>query len=168
MLTGLWLCPLSIAGAEETGPEFNFVEGKAWKEQNIELPAYPDAKHYVEVPLQLAGSGLEMFIDEPSLAVGKDGVTRYILMLRSSTGTENLFYEGIRCTTQEWRSYAYGTTAGEWQLLGETPWQTIRNLGVERYRMSLYHYYLCDPISGPLSPRKALDRVRYGAPGTRE
>lgn len=168
MLASLWLYPLPAAVAEENGPEFNFVEGKAWKEQHIELPAYPDGQHYVEVPLQLAGSDLEMFIDESSLTVGADGVTRYILMLRSPTGTENLFYEGIRCSTQEWRSYAYGTNAGAWQTLGDTPWQAIRNLGVERYRMSLYRYYLCDPVTGPLSPRKALDRIRYGAPGTRE
>lgn len=168
LLIGLWLGHWPAAIAEENGPEFNFVEGPAWKEQNIELPAYPDAKHYVEVPLQLAGSDLEMFIDESSLTVGADGVTRYILMLRSPTGTENLFYEGIRCSTQEWRSYAYGTNAGAWQTLGDTPWRAIRNLGVERYRMSLYRYYLCDPVTGPLSPRKALDRIRYGAPGTRE
>ncbi|MBU1190234.1 MAG: CNP1-like family protein [Gammaproteobacteria bacterium] len=168
LLIGLWFCQAPLVVAEESGPEFNFVEGPAWKEQDVVLPAYPDGRQYVEVPLQLAGSDLRMFIQEPSLAVGADGVTRYVLMLRSPSGTENLFYEGIRCTKKEWRSYAYGTSAGEWQALGDTPWQPIRDLGVERYRMTLYRYYLCDPISGPLSPRKALDRIRYGAPGTRE
>lgn len=167
-LIGLWLYQAPAAVADENGPEFNFVEGPAWKEQDIVLPAYPDGQNLVEVPLQLAGSDLRMFIQEPSLVVGADGVTRYVLMLRSPSGTENLFYEGIRCTKQQWRSYAYGTSTGEWQALGDTPWQLIHNLGTERYRMSLYRYYFCDPISGPLSPRKALDRIRYGAPSTRE
>lgn len=168
LLIGLWFCQAPLVVAEESGPEFNFVEGPAWKEQDVSLPAYPDGQQYVEVPLQLAGSDLRMFIQEPSLAVGADGVTRYVLMLRSPSGTENLFYEGIRCAKKEWRGYAYGTSAGEWQALGDTPWQLIRDLGVERYRMTLYRYYFCDPISGPLSPRKALGRIRYGAPSTRE
>ena len=164
ILIGLWLGQAAIA--EENGPDFNFVEGPAWKEQSVVLPAYPDGQHYVEVPLQLAGSDMQMFVDAPSLMVGEDRVTRYVLLLRSPSGAENLFYEGIRCSTQEVRSYAYGAIDGTWQSQGETPWQLIRNSA--RYRWELYRNYLCDPVSGALSPRKALDRMRYGAPGTRD
>ncbi len=162
MLFSLWTCPAPVAVADDEGPEFNFVEGPAWKELDVVLPAYPDGQHYVEVPLQLAGSDMEMFIDATSLTLGEDRVTRYVMLLRSPSGSDNLFYEGIRCSKKEWRSYAYGSNTGEWQALGDTPWQPIRDLGVERYRMSLYRYYLCNSIYGPLEPRKALDRMRYG------
>lgn len=141
-----------------------FVEPEPWKEQAVELPAYPDGKHYVAVPLQIAGTNLEMFVDEPSLAIGADGVVRYIMLLRSPSGTENLFYEGIRCSTREWRSYAYGTSAGTWGPAPDHGWAPIRNLGVERYRERLYRYYLCDPAMGTLKRAEMLKRMRYGLP----
>lgn len=141
-----------------------FVDREPWKEQGIDLPAYPDGGHYVAVPLQIAGSNLEMFVDEPTLTIGDDGVVRYVLMLRAPTGTENLFYEGIRCSTQEWRSYAYGTSVGKWQALGEAPWRMIQDRGVERYRLELYRYYLCDPKVGPRLRKEMFQRMRYGLP----
>lgn len=155
--------PLAAA-FEDEGPATQFVEPEPWKEQPVELPAYPDGKHFVAVPLQIAGSNLEMFIDEPSLAVGEDGVVRYVMLLRSPTGTENLFYEGIRCATHEWRAFAYGGSAGAWSALPDRGWAPIRNLGVERYREELYRYYLCDRSLGTLNRAEMLRRMRYGLP----
>ena len=139
-------------------------EPDTWKEQPAQLPPYPDGKHYIEVPVDRVSANLRMFVDEPALNVGADGVVRYTLMLRSSSGTENVFYEGIRCSTQEWRSYAYGSSAGKWQALDETPWQFLRNLGVQSYRLELYRYYLCNPKVGPRSRDDMLRRMRYGVP----
>lgn len=160
----LWAWLPSFVAAEEEGAPLPFVEREPWKETGVDLPAWPDGEHYVPVPLQIAGSNLEMFVDEPTLSIGDDGVVRYVLMLRSPTGTENVFYEGIRCSTREWRSYAYGTSAGSWQALGETPWRVIRDLGVERYRLELYRYYLCDPKVGPRERKELFRRMRYGVP----
>lgn len=164
LLACLCLAQAPVSMADEEPPKFEYVEPAPWKEQGVELPAYPDGGHFVAVPLQLAGSNLEMFVDEPSLSIGDDGVVRYVLMLRSPTGTENLFYEGIRCSSQEWRSYAYGSSAGKWQALGETPWRVIGGLGTDRYRLELYQYYLCDPKVGPRLRKEMFRRMRYGVP----
>ncbi|MBI5041553.1 MAG: CNP1-like family protein [Gammaproteobacteria bacterium] len=164
LLACLWICQPQVSLAEDEGVKFDFVEREPWKEQLGNLPAYPDGSHYVAVPVQIAGSSMQMFIDEPSLTLGDEGVVRYALLLRSPTGTENLFYEGIRCTTQEWRSYAYGTRGGAWQSLGETPWRPIRGVGFERYREQLFRYYLCNAKVGPLQRDEMLKRMRYGVP----
>lgn len=163
----LWLfagpAAATSPGEEWSGGSPSEEEDKPrWQEQRADLPAYPDARHYIQVPLDLAGSALQMFIDEPALSVGADGVVRYTLLLRSSRGSENLFYEGIRCATREWRSYAYGASAGKWQALGDTPWRVLRDQGVERYRLELYQYYLCDPAIGPRSRDDMVRRMRYG------
>lgn len=154
----------ALAVQEEWTGGPSLGEPDQWKEQRTDLPAYPDGQHYIEVPVDRAGANLQMFIDEPALSVGADGVVRYTLTLRSSSGTENVFYEGIRCSTQEGRSYAYGTSAGKWQMLGGTPWQFLRNLGVQSYRLELYRYYLCDPMVGPRTRDEMLRRMRYGVP----
>lgn len=154
----------ALPGEEWTGGPRVEDDAPTWKERLTGLPPYPDGKRYVPVPLDLAGSDLEMFIDEPALSVGEDGVVRYTVLLRSPRGSENLFHEGIRCATREWRSYAYGTSAGRWQALGETPWRLLRDQGVERYRLELYNYYLCDPAVGPRPRDDMLRRMRYGTP----
>lgn len=164
LLACLWVFLPSLSLADDEGVKFQFIEGEPWKERIGNLPAYPDGKHYIAVPVQLAGADLEMFIDEPSLMLGDDGVVRYTLLLRSPTGTENLLYEGIRCTTKEWRSYAYGASNGDWQSLGETPWRLINGQGIERYREQLFRYYLCNVKAGPLRREEMLDRMRYGVP----
>jgi hypothetical protein len=167
LLTSLcWLQP-SLAVAEEDGVKLNLTEPEPWKENTGALPNYPDGKQYVAAPIQLAGSNLEMFIDAPSLAVGDDGVVRYVLSLRSASGSENVFYEGMRCATQEWRSYAYGASSGSWQAL-ESPWKFIRGAGVERYRMQLFQLYLCNAKVGPFTRDEMLQRMRYGVPRTIE
>ena len=156
--------PLAAAFDDDQGPAMPFVEREPWKEQAVELPAWPDGRHYVAVPLQIAGSRLEMFIDEPSLTIGEDGVVRYVMLLRAPGGSESLFYEGMRCSTREWRTYAYGTSAGAWSEVPDRGWAPIRDLGVERYRERLYRYYLCDPAMGTLKRAEMLRRMRYGLP----
>jgi hypothetical protein len=157
------LTPVSASAYDEWtgGPRID-AEPDPWKEQAVGLPAYPDGKHYLTVPVQIPGSNLEMFIDEPSLSVGEDGVVRYVMLLRSPSGGENLFYEGIRCMSRQWITYAYGSSAGEWSPLAERGWSPIRDLGVERYRDRLYRYYLCDPAAGIPRREEMLRRMRYG------
>lgn len=157
----------ATAWAEDEGPSIQFTEREPWKETPLELPAFPADQDLVEVPLQIAGSNLRMFIHEPSLTIGDDGVVRYSLLLRSPSGAENIFYEGIRCSTHEHRSYAFGMRAGGWKVLDDN-WQILHDLGVNRYRERLYRYYLCKPTVGPLPRKEMLDRMRYGVPFERE
>ncbi len=113
----------------------------------VALPEYPDKNHLINVPIEIAGSSLDMFIDERSLSVGADGVVRYVLVLSAQSGAENVFFEGIRCATRELRSYAYGTSRSAWQSV-DTAWAPLSGLGVGRYREQLYQYYLCHAEEG--------------------
>jgi hypothetical protein len=134
-----------------------------WAEQGVALPEYPDKNHLIHVPIEIAGSSLDMFIDERSLSIGDDGVVRYVLVLRAQSGAENVFFEGIRCATHELRSYAYGTSRLAWQSV-DTAWTPLSGLGVGRYRKQLYQYYLCHPTLGILPRQEMLQRMRYGVP----
>ena len=146
------------------GPERSHDDEETpWTEQGAALPEYPDKNHLINVPVEIAGSSLDMFIDERSLSIGEDGVVRYVLVLRTQSGTENVFFEGIRCATHELRSYAYGTSRSAWQPV-DTVWTPLSGLGVGRYREQLYQYYLCRPAMGTLPRQEMLRRMRYGVP----
>ena len=142
----------------------HYAEDTPWTEQGVQLPAYPDDNHLVQVPVQVVGSDLGMFIDESTLTIGEDGVVRYVLVMRAPRGAENVYFEGIRCATHELRSYAYGTSQSAWQTV-DAAWESIQSTGMGRYREQLYRYYLCRPAMGTLTRREMLQRMRYGVPG---
>lgn len=141
----------------------HFDETKPWVEQQAAIPAYPDPANLIEVPVQIPDSNLKMYIDASTLAIGTDGVVRYALVLRSPSGAENVFYEGIRCATHELRSYAYGSSQSRWEPI-DSVWGPLNDLGVMRYRERLYKYYFCRPPMDTLPRREMLQRMRYGVP----
>ena len=44
-------------------------------------------------------------VDTDSILIGADGVTRYIVVMKSPSGNEQTQYEGIRCDSFQWRLY---------------------------------------------------------------
>src|SRR4029453_10656987 len=60
------------------------------------------------------------FVDASTLTVDNEGIVRYVLVARSSSGVENVSFEGMRCVTNEYRIYALGRD-GAWGG-GPTAW----------------------------------------------
>ena len=80
-LVALWTFPVharSYPWDKENEIRGNYEEPKPWIEQGTSLPAYPDPAHLLNVPVQIPGSNLEMFLDETSLTIGGDGVVRFV------------------------------------------------------------------------------------------
>ena len=79
------------------------------------IPPPPLARNrLVEVKLQIgANSDFRYFVDWGTVSVGEDRLVRYVLVSRSPSGSENVTFEGIRCT-KEYRIYAVGRPDGTW------------------------------------------------------
>ncbi|VAW77783.1 hypothetical protein MNBD_GAMMA15-715 [hydrothermal vent metagenome] len=145
--------------------EEDFVEGKAWKEQGFELPPYPDTDSgdLIEVDLAINGFPFLLFIDPASVSVGKDRVVRYTSILKSRSGAVNVFYEGMRCSTSEYRRYANGGPEG-FTLSTTSRWRYIfSRSGSDRYRIVLLDHFIC-PEPSPGKPDKVLRRLRSPNP----
>ncbi|WP_068803564.1 CNP1-like family protein [Thauera phenolivorans] len=130
-----------------------------WTEDELVLPPAPQASRLI--PFEVGGSSPNRhFIDEASLSVGADRVVRYVLVVRTPGGAENVTFEGIRCTTGERRIYAGGRSDGSWTRMKNSAWQPISHNGYNRARAALAVDFFCD---GPVPPRDrehALDRLR--------
>lgn len=137
------------------------VQKEVWLEQAITLPDYPTADDLTELPEQLVTSALTILVDVDSVEAGEDGVVRYTLALQSKSGARNVFYEGMRCSTQEWKTYAYGGAQGEWRI-NESAWRPLINMGSGEYRYALYNEYLCNRSGAHLTTREIQQRLRYG------
>jgi hypothetical protein len=138
-----------------------FEEGPAWKEQTVVLPPYPDEGELLEVDLDLGDFPFTFWIDPASLQVGEDRVVRYTGVLRSSTGVENVFYEGVRCSKKEYQRYAYGS-GGVFKRLDNSTWRPVSSIGAERYRSVFMRDFLC-PLPGFNREKQLLRRVKTPA-----
>jgi len=136
-----------------------FVEPPAWKEEAPGLPAYPENDRLLELPASLPGYDFRVFIDPESLSVGGDRVVRYTLVIVSSSGVRNISYEGLHCGKHEYRRYAYGSDDA-WVPIEASPWQTVRDIGMDHYRHVLYWDYLCSPLRPNLDAASMVRRIR--------
>lgn len=106
-----------------------------WKES--EAPAPPALRTSGLIPLEIPGSQLRFGVDPASVSLGSDGVVRYVVVASSSSGAVNGIYEGIRCSTGEYKVYARNSGSGwsmsgsDWRLLHDQP-QSRHSLLVAR------------------------------------
>jgi hypothetical protein len=113
--------------------------GPQWQEGEAAPPPYPAQARLVEFSVPESG-GFRFFIDAGSLAVGDDGIVRYVLVARSPSGTDNVTFEGLRCATGEYRIYAVGHPDRTWS---DRPgsWQSVSPAGP--WRLALRRDYFC-------------------------
>lgn len=155
---------LDIPG-EPSSSGNTFFEAQAWQESDADLPPYPDEDRLLELSIDNANA-FKYFIDPESVTVGADQVVRYIILLRSRTGSKNVFFEGVRCETNEYKSYAFAT-GKQLRRLRQSRWRLVSNSGAQRYRYELIAYFLCDNGS-PLSHDTMMRRLRSEESGVHD
>ncbi|MDR7305602.1 CNP1-like family protein [Rhodoferax saidenbachensis] len=110
----------SVVSAQNTLDNPDWVE-----EKEPPPPAYSTTKvlalempHYVSVKVS---------IDPSTILVGNDGIVRYVAVMTNRTGTTNAVYEGIRCVSDEVKTYARAGSSGEWSLVSEPAWKPVND-----------------------------------------
>ena len=144
------------------------IEEYEWKEEKeIEIPPYPDDDDLLQFEVDGDSSNFEYYIDTKSLSVGKDdNVARYTLIIQSQTGAKNVFYEGIRCDSEEYKLYAFGAAKGGMKRVREPRWQPILNTQNMRYRADLLNY-ICRSTF-PRKPEEVVQAIKYPDPGSQQ
>ncbi|WP_225433399.1 CNP1-like family protein [Thauera sedimentorum] len=127
-----------------------------WKEGEVEFPPAPAESSLREFFVSSASPNT-FLIDEQTLSVGEDGVVRYVLVVRTPGGAENVTFEGIRCNTGERRIYASGRRDGSWSRARNSEWAPISDNSYNRPRAALARDHFCD---GPAPPRNRDEVLR--------
>jgi hypothetical protein len=123
--------------------EYDFeANTKAWQEIQAQLPAAPKPENLIEVKLD-SSTRNKLLIDATSLSSGDDGVVRYTAIIRSSSGAENVSFEGLRCENGERKLYAFGRPNGEWSRNRFAKWEPIQARLAGGYHRELFFHYLC-------------------------
>ena len=100
------------------------VEVPDWVEQNAALPPAfaKDGLIPIEMPSYVT---LKVGIDPATVSVGADGVVRYVVVMRNTSGSLNAAYEGILCTKGEVKTYARAGASGEWAAIKQPEWRPL-------------------------------------------
>jgi hypothetical protein len=133
---------------------------KKWKESAHAIPPLPAEQDLVPVPLPKRDT-LKLFIDTKSVTRADDGTLRLTLVVQSSSGLRNVFYEVYRCETREFKTLAAGTIDSALTPIKKPVWEKPPFFQVNAYRFTLFKHYLCTAMDAARSPAELIRRIRH-------
>jgi hypothetical protein len=168
-MTRFWFCvllilPLAVHAAgrgKESWERFDseFDNEKPWEEIERQLPAAPKPETLLPFFVSAATDN-RFFVDGPSIGIGPDGVVRYALLIKSPSGSANLTFEGMRCTSRERKLYAIGRADGSWARARNPRWEPIRYEALNRPHHVLFEDFFCPDGKPVPTPEKAIEALR--------
>ncbi len=157
------LCILSITACVSKEKFIDTLDHKKdWVELQTQLPTYPDTSNLLEFKVGPT-SNHRYYVDSTSITIGKDGVIRYSLVVKSVQGAENTTFEGIRCETREKKRYALGRNDKTWGQPRVSEWQRLENITQDYAQRELAKYYFCPRGLIVGSPEEAIQALKAGA-----
>ncbi len=117
-----------------------------WLEEPSDVPPYPLEANLLEFHVDQSGPKFRFFIDSLSIDTGEnDGVIRYTLVIRSHGGSENVMFEAMHCSAQQYKTFAFGTRQKKFRPVRKPRWRAIPPAtGNNAYRHELWKFYLCE------------------------
>jgi hypothetical protein len=133
--------------------EFSFDEKYTdkWKESAIALPPYPEDRDLLPVAMNITDT-LKIYIDGKSISRAPDLVVRFALIVESPSGARSVFYDGYRCDTRQYKTYAIGASQHTWSPVANPQWQTVPRSEINAFRDVIYRRYICDGQKSAPSP----------------
>jgi hypothetical protein len=159
LLMGLLLSGAALAGLglrDDDDPD-----APKWEEEALQLPAFPQEANLREFYVS-ATTTHKYYIDAATLSVGKDGVVRYALVVRTSGGATNITYEGMRCESREYKIYATGNRDGTWTQARRSAWRPVENKPTNRHHAALSRDYFCPVGNAIYTADEGREALRLG------
>lgn len=133
IFASIFIANVHAQGLTDTDPD--------WKELQFAPPASIATNKMlpVDMPPHLT---LKFAVDTTSISVNTDGVVRYVIVA-SSANASNAMYEGIRCKTAEYKTYARMGSNGQWNTVQNPQWRLLADNG-SRHTRAIAHQGVCD------------------------
>ena len=107
-------------------PTGNGLDNPDWAEEQLAPPPAfsKDRLIALDMPPHVT---LKIGVDPETIVVGSDGVVRYVIVMRNASGSTNAVYEGIRCITDEVKTYARQGSSGQWSMVPNPAWKAVND-----------------------------------------
>ena len=121
-----------------------YVDAADWKEIDTPPPPAFDVAKLITFEVSF-NSALTYGVDPASVLISKvDGVLRYVLVAFSASGSKNVMYEGLRCSTGEVKTYARYTPDGVWVPVSDPKWRSVFDISTPRHPLRFARAGACD------------------------
>jgi hypothetical protein len=104
-----------------------------WKETDAPPPPAFELSRLVPFDVSV-NSQMKWGIDPQAMVIGTDSVVRYVVVAQSPSGVMNAMYEGIRCASGEYKTYARYNKDSGWNAVAQPQWQPF--LGTHAHRLA--------------------------------
>ena len=153
---GLLVLSLALCGISQA----QIAEDPDWKESVIPPP--PAFNVGKLIPFSPGtSSSLVYGVDPASVQISKvDGVLRYVLVATGPSGARNVMYEGIRCATGEFKTYARYSSDGRWSMVANPEWRSMFDNMPSKHALHFAKAGGCDSGSSPLSVSALVDQLK--------
>ena len=91
---------------------------------------------------------LQVGVDPQTIEIHADGEMRYVVVMRNSSGTTNVAYEGIQCAKGEVKTYARVNSSGVWVSIGQPQWRVMTDNIGSRHAQAIAQQGGCEGYSG--------------------
>ncbi|HYW56351.1 MAG TPA: CNP1-like family protein [Polaromonas sp.] len=150
-LTFVMLLSLSLTSWAQTYASDSLLD---WKEVEAPPPPAFNVNKLLTFDV-LKASSLTFGVDPASISIGEDEVVRYVIVATSPTGVRNVFYEGIRCATGEYKTYARQNNEGVWNKVSNPEWRSVFNNAGARHVLQFAKTAACDNTA----PTRTVDEM---------
>lgn len=118
------------------------AEDPDWRESTVtSAPAF-DVKRLIRLESP-PGSSLAFGVDPATLLVTPEGVVRYVIVASGPGGSLNVMYEGIRCSTAQYRIYARHHTETGWTQVRDGDWESLFGSASARHALTFARAGAC-------------------------
>jgi hypothetical protein len=157
-LSALGLSSVLLLYATATLAQVNYLlDEPEWIEEAVPPPPAFSKDHLIPIDMPPHVT-VKVGVDPDSIAIGKDGVVRYVMVMRNATGNTSAIYEGVRCTSDEVKTYARFGASGQWTLLANPEWKAVNDNMPSRHAQGFARQGGCKDHFAP-SKQEMLDAL---------
>ena len=130
-----------------------------WKESAPPPPPKFDTSRLIGFDVNV-NSSMRWGVDPASLAITPDGIVRYVVVAQSPSGVMNAMYEGIRCATGEYKTYARFNRDSGWSAVGAPNWKSMAEIQPSRHALALAKQGVCTGSAPAASTGDMVRRLK--------
>lgn len=156
VLLGLF-CLLTLSGTCSVAQSDNGLD-TPWIEEAVPAPSVFATDHLIPIDMPRYVS-VQVGVDPQSIVVSSDGVVRYIMVMRNATGSTSAVYEGIRCASDEVKTYARYSASGQWSMVANPEWKAINDNMPSRHAQAFARQGGCQDHLAP-TKQEILDVLK--------
>ena len=156
-VSGLLLCAALATGLSQAQIAADPAD---WKESDVPPPPAYDMSKLLTFEVTRS-SPLVYGVDPASFSISKtDGIVRYVVVASSAAGAKNVFYEGLRCSTGEVRTYARAKPDGSWVPVANSEWKSAFDISLPRHSLRFAKVAACQQGAPVSSVRELIRKLK--------